>query len=1531
MVLPSWADYVITVRNGGQALFLHPVSVELTTEQLAFVQDGVCLTEDGGAAVEFAVDTTGKVPRLCWILDGETAPGRRRIFRLGSSVPVAKGSVLAAEGSVPAAKAASPSGELSCQVQGGFITIRNSYFQVRHPLRGNGGFPQDIQYRESGYTDSRIQFFDRLYHRELGLFWAKNDLEATCEALLNTPQRVVVESRVHFVADDGTPAPGNPLAVYQYVYSPSSPVVEVRRVITREDASQAWSEAHFLQTCHYDRFYTIIHCGEPSETTQTGEADAEPRSFSFSQWGIYATTQGAFGVGGTKGGGYDRGKHGFPYNLAAQNLGFPVGETERHQEALLYFGPARADVGWYSRWLGSARPTVTIQATEPLAETPEDIGEIILDCNGMKIYFAGAEEGFGCRGIEHLLGDQPVRFVFSQTTPTPLWNLAFKKPYAVRQQESDQPDFIDTVWLSSDSAKCPVLVAKDASEGLVFEWHGLDLPGEPGVVDVRCSVLAAKGSAHAAKGSALAAKGSVLAAEAASYWRIQVTNRSTQWGLAETQYPILAQVIHPGQGDALLPDHNWGHRLYRNSFRSVEQTYPTYKCPMQFMAFNQGDAGLYIAAHDPGARPKRLKVSSTQEVSFRVHAENASQPGSGNADDFAFCVAAYRGDWWQAAKRYRKWAISETPWTAKGPIATRPDYPRALVDASFWQRLNSHSKSTDVIASMMEELHSRIGRRPGFALHWYCWHQIPFDNSYPEYFPAKEKFAENVQRLTAQGMLMMPYINARLWDVDIPSFNDEVRAAAALPEHGEIAKETYGSGRYLTPMCPYTKLWQQKIAEICTTLMDECHVSGIYLDQIGCASPELCFNPSHGHPLGGGTHWVDGYRALLTPIKKMAASKGVFLTMEHSAEPYMDNIDGNLICSERFQEEVPSLAAVYSGYTIYFSSVNHPRDDLAAFRAGQCRDFLWGGQPGWNDEWMANDAHREHFAYDAYLGHLQQAAKEFFREGELLGEAKSTNDPGQVTVIWRHKAPHAATLRTVQGYWWKAPDGRLLLAIGNLSQEVGRIELQPTDLMALSGQNSRTAFLAERLTDTGTAPLCVVEGKFSHDFALEPGEVCLVTFTPADKKMLKNAQKRAETLAFDDKAAPELRNAAAEFLLRTEYGVTAFKVPEILHVIPGAPAEFSYYVFGKPDSKCQVVLPDGQCASVERGPLHTAQVRLDDTSASLIYCELRRGKLSWRMPVWCQTVNPVEITLGEVPEIRAGKSFLLEMTIQNFQAAPASGVVRLNFPESWAVEPSRIIHYEQLEVGRPKFVHVRVAVPEDAPVETASLTAEVIASRQSRPLAVQPARPQLTARRAAQPIDVQNPAAWPTNSGWAEVGERTPKCVKIADYRGNDDCSGRLRCFWDDQYLYVQAEVTDDAHVQKVAGEKLWNGDCVQIALRPDNANLTHGYDGLEREIGLALTENGFAFAYQWMGGPRQGILDNTPVSVKREGSQTHYCAAIPWSALLMATPSPGEIFFFSFTFNDNDDNGLRGWLEWTPGICGGKDSSLFGELHIIE
>ena len=88
LAFPLFADYTITVQNGSQSLFQHPVSVELTAEQTAFVQAGIYLeevSEDGNNTsdlLDYTLDTTGETPQLRWTLRGETTPAQQRFFRL---------------------------------------------------------------------------------------------------------------------------------------------------------------------------------------------------------------------------------------------------------------------------------------------------------------------------------------------------------------------------------------------------------------------------------------------------------------------------------------------------------------------------------------------------------------------------------------------------------------------------------------------------------------------------------------------------------------------------------------------------------------------------------------------------------------------------------------------------------------------------------------------------------------------------------------------------------------------------------------------------------------------------------------------------------------------------------------------------------------------------------------------------------------------------------------------------------------------------------------------------------------------------------------------------------------------------------------------------------------------------------------------------------------------------------------------------------------------------------------------------------
>ena len=155
------------------------------------------------------------------------------------------------------------------------------------------------------------------------------------------------------------------------------------------------------------------------------------------------------------------------------------------------------------------------------------------------------------------------------------------------------------------------------------------------------------------------------------------------------------------------------------------------------------------------------------------------------------------------------------------------------------------------------------------ALHWYSWHHMPFDNLYPHFLPAKPGFAERTRQLTARGLLIMPYINGSSADMNIPDF-DRFAPHAIRDEAGGLRHHFYSdaAGRLLT-MCPAREFWQGRISRVIDGLAN-LGVNGVYVDQISAMEQELCFDRSHGHPLGGGRYWTDGHRASLRKIRNEA-------------------------------------------------------------------------------------------------------------------------------------------------------------------------------------------------------------------------------------------------------------------------------------------------------------------------------------------------------------------------------------------------------------------------------------------------------------------------------------------------------------------------------------------------------------------------------------------------------------------------------------------------------------------------------------
>jgi hypothetical protein len=333
---------------------------------------------------------------------------------------------------------------------------------------------------------------------------------------------------------------------------------------------------------------------------------------------------------------------------------------------------------------------------------------------------------------------------------------------------------------------------------------------------------------------------------------------------------------------------------------------------------------------------------------------------------------------------------------------------------------------------------------PPVGFHWYNWHKIPFDNDYPHYFPTKEGFADGVRELQAAGVYVMPYINGRLWDtrdrrLEDFQFTRVARAAATKNEQGEPYVEMYGSKESdgsrvrLAVMCPTTKLWQSKVQGIVLRLFNECGVKAVYIDQVAAASPRLCFDPAHGHPLGGGHWWnTAGYWKLLAELReRMPADRAI--TTECNAEPYIKYFDGYLTWHWQYDGQVPAFPAVYGGAIQMFgrSYGGGPDKNLALrMRAGQ--QLVFGEQIGWLSPALA--AEQENAQFLRQVVELRRELVRYFYAGEMSRPPKLLGEVPTVQADWQWGGRRIVRTDAVLTAAWSLPkEHRVALIFVNVS------------------------------------------------------------------------------------------------------------------------------------------------------------------------------------------------------------------------------------------------------------------------------------------------------------------------------------------------------------------------------------------------------------------------------------------------------------------------------------------------------------------
>jgi len=527
-----------------------------------------------------------------------------------------------------------------------------------------------------------------------------------------------------------------------------------------------------------------------------------------------------------------------------------------------------------------------------------------------------------------------------------------------------------SVLLPADAAQFRITGAvasqpADVGRGLTLVWSRFAKPGML-AIEVRVRV-------------------SVAPEEAVSEWTIAVSKPSGT-KITAIRFPRLFGLISQ-RGERLAVPQWMGLELAEprrllcppsGQPRRWSWSYPG-PLSLQCLAYYAASRhGLYLACDDVAARRKTFSVAGATDRSVYVevthYPENEAATTSSWELPYSVLLGPLRGDWVTAAEQYRRWAEGQA-WTGQSRLR-RGLVPDWVQQTGLWIWNRGRSRGVLTPAVTMRE---RLGLPVSVLWHW--WHGCPYDIGFPEYFPPRQgtdSFRKAVAHAHEHGVRELVYMNQRAWGTSTESWKREkAERYAVKSKSGQIHSHAYNifTGKALASMCLATPFWRNRYAGLAERAYGELGVAGIYMDQACLSLP--CYDSRHGHPLGGGNYWIDGFRRLVAQIRSACdGQRPIVLAGEGCGEPWLPELDLMLtlqVSRERYAsledrwEVIPFFQAVYHRYAITFGSYSSltmppydelwprrfaPEEPLALldrkyanqFFLEQARTFVWGQQ-----------------------------------------------------------------------------------------------------------------------------------------------------------------------------------------------------------------------------------------------------------------------------------------------------------------------------------------------------------------------------------------------------------------------------------------------------------------------------------------------------------------------------------------------------------------------------------------------------------
>ena len=515
--------------------------------------------------------------------------------------------------------------------------------------------------------------------------------------------------------------------------------------------------------------------------------------------------------------------------------------------------------------------------------------------------------------------------------------------------------------------------------------------------------------------------------------------------------------------------------------RVFEWGYPG-QLSMQLVALTRGArGGLYVSTDDSLAYRKSFVMSSAGAGLAQVEiAHVLSDPAKATryAPSYGVRLGVTAGSWMHAAERYRTWGGVQS-WARASRVA-RGTTTAWMRNTAIW--VWNRGRAAPVLDPAIR-LRKTIGLPVSVFWHW--WHNGPYDTSFPDYLPPRdgaEPFTAAVKRAHAADVRAIVYMNQRLWCVNTPSWTKEGAERWAVRERdGTVRKETYNvfNPEPCAPMDVSTKFWRDKYAGIADTVVKQYGIDGIYMDQAVLSL--ICWSPEHGHPVGGGHYWMDGFRALAADLRTRNGT-ALGLGGEGGGESWLPDLDAFLtlqVSEERYAdpasgwEPIPLFQAVYHQHALtygtYGSLTYPPYDELwpdstrppnamtlleqkyrRQFLLEQARMFVWGMQPtiaNLTDEQF--EKRPSEIGYLSALATLRHANRAWLQDGAFVvtpeSDAPMLDFTGSRISIYAARRGGATEVPlhapAVMTGAWRAANGTVGIALASIDDAPHQVTL----------------------------------------------------------------------------------------------------------------------------------------------------------------------------------------------------------------------------------------------------------------------------------------------------------------------------------------------------------------------------------------------------------------------------------------------------------------------------------------------------------